>query len=31
MYFEEFILGSTTQIEPAVINKDAMLDFAKKI
>ncbi|MBR5236645.1 MAG: MaoC family dehydratase N-terminal domain-containing protein [Clostridia bacterium] len=30
MYFEEFILGSKTQIEPAVINKDDMIDFAKK-
>ena len=30
MYFEEFELGSKTQIEPAVINKDDMIDFAKK-
>ena len=30
MYFEEFELGSKTQIEPAVINKDEMVDFAKK-
>ena len=30
MYFEEFKLGSKTQIEPAVINKDDMVDFAKK-
>ena len=30
MYFEEFELGSKTQIEPAVIDKDAMIDFAKK-
>ena len=30
MYFEEFKLGSKTQIEPAVINKDDMIDFAKK-
>lgn len=30
MYFEEFILGSKTQIEPAVINKDDMIDFANK-
>lgn len=30
MYFEEFVLGSKTQIEPAVINKNDMLDFANK-
>ena len=30
MYFEEYKLGSKTQIEPAVINKDDMVDFAKK-
>ena len=30
MYFEEFELGSKTQIEPAVLNKDDMIDFAKK-
>ena len=30
MYFEEFKLGSKTQIEPAVINKDDMVDSAKK-
>ena len=30
MYFEEFELGSKTQIEPAVINKDDMVDFARK-
>ena len=30
MYFEEFKLGSKTQIEPAVINKDDMVDFARK-
>ena len=30
MYFEDFELGSKTQIEPAVINKDDMIDFAKK-
>lgn len=30
MYFEEFVLGSKTQIEPAVINKEDMIDFAKK-
>ena len=30
MYFEEFDLGSKTQIEPAIISKDDMLDFAKK-
>ena len=30
MYFEEFVLGSKTQIEPVVIEKNDMLDFAKK-
>ena len=30
MYFEEFILGSKTQIRPAVIDEDDMLDFANK-
>ena len=30
MYFEKFKLGSKTQIEPAVINKDDMIDFTKK-
>ena len=30
MYFEEFILGSNTTIEPAVIEKDDMIAFAKK-
>ena len=30
MYFEEFVLGSKMQIEPAIINKDDMIDFAKK-
>ena len=30
MYFEEFTLGSKTQIEPAVIEKDDMVAFAKK-
>lgn len=30
MYFEEFKLGATTQIEPAVIHKDDMIDFARK-
>ena len=30
MYFEEFELGSKTQIEPAVINEDDMVDFARK-
>ena len=30
MYFEEFVLGSKTNIEPAVINKNDMIDFAKK-
>ena len=30
MYFEEFELGSKTQIAPAVINKYDIVDFAKK-
>lgn len=30
MYFEEFVLGSKTEIGPAVIEKKEMLDFAKK-
>lgn len=30
MYFEEFVLGMKTRIEPAVIDKEEMLDFAKK-
>lgn len=30
MYFEEFTLGSKTQIEPAVIDKDDMVAFAKR-
>ena len=30
MYFEDFILGSKTEIEPAAINKNDMLDFANK-
>ena len=30
MYFEEFILGSKTKIEPATINKKDMIDFANK-
>ena len=30
MYFEEFILGSKTTIEPAVIGRDDMIAFAKK-
>ena len=30
MYFEEFVLGSKTQIEPAVINKNDMVEFANK-
>ena len=30
MYFEEFILDSKAQIEPAVIDKDDMVAFAKK-
>ena len=28
--FEEFVLGSKTQIEPVVINKEDMIDFARK-
>ena len=30
MYFEEFVLGSKTKIEPATIHKEDMVDFAKK-
>ena len=30
MYFEEFILGTKIQIEPAVIHKKDMMDFAEK-
>ncbi len=30
MYFEEFQLGSVTQIKPALISKEDMLDFARK-
>ena len=30
MYFEEFVSGSKTQIEPVAVNKDDMIDFAKK-
>ena len=30
MYFEEFVLGSITNIEPAVINKEDMISFANK-
>jgi acyl dehydratase len=30
MYFEEFVLGSKTNIEPAIIHKNDMLDFANK-
>ena len=30
MYFEEFELGSKTKIEPAIINKKDMIDFANK-
>ena len=30
MYFEEFVLGSKINIEPAVINKNDMIDFANK-
>lgn len=30
MYFEEFEIGSKTEIEPVVINKTDMLDFANK-
>ena len=30
MYFEEFVLGSKTNIEPAIINKEDMISFANK-
>ena len=30
MYFEEFELGSKTNIEPAIINKEDMISFANK-
>lgn len=30
MYFEDFVLGFKTKIEPATIHKNDMLDFAKK-
>lgn len=30
MYFEDFVLGSKFQIDKAIINKEDMLDFAKK-
>lgn len=30
MYFEEFELGAKIKIAPAVINKDDMIDFARK-
>ena len=30
MYFEEFVLNSTFQIEPATIHKNDMIDFANK-
>lgn len=30
MYFEEFVLGAKYEVSPAVIEKDDMLDFAKK-
>ena len=30
MYFEEFVLGTQTKIESAVINKKDMIDFAKR-
>ena len=30
MYFEEFVLGSKIQIEPATIHKNEMIDFANK-
>ena len=30
MYFEEFILGSKTKLEPATIHKNDMIDFAQK-
>ena len=30
MYFEDFVIGSKTQPEPAVIEKKDMMDFAEK-
>ncbi len=30
MFFDDFKLGYKIQIEPAVINKDEMIDFAKR-
>ena len=30
MYFEEFVLGSVTNIEPVIINKEDILSFANK-
>ena len=30
MYFEDFVLGSKTLIEPAIIHKNDMIDFAYK-
>ncbi len=30
MYFEEFVLGKKIEIAPAIIEKEAMLDFANK-
>ena len=30
MYFEEFVLGFKTKIEPVIIHKNDLLDFAKK-
>ncbi len=30
MYFEEFVLGAETKIAPAVIEKEDMIEFAKK-
>lgn len=30
MFFEEFVLGSKTKLEPATIHKNDMIDFAKK-
>lgn len=30
MYFDDFIIGDTIDIAPALIDKDEMIDFAKK-
>ena len=30
MYFEEFKIGTEVHLAPAVIEKEALLDFAKK-